>query len=212
MSNPCSGPCPALGRIVSPWTRTAPPAPSPSSPGAGEASAGWWPSTSPSRRRRRRHRPLRVRARRDRHDGLRRGRCRLGCVGRRHQRLRSSQGHRSHPPGARPDRPPRQQRRHRRPDRPALGGRRRRLVADVRREPPRHRPGLADGHPRDGRDGQGSRHQHVEPGRCAPLAARLGLLGVQGRDRQAHREPRPRDSPPRCERLQRSSRATARRA
>ena len=82
--------------------------------------------------------------------GLRSRRRRLGGDGRRHRRVRPSQGHRRDPPGPRPDRPPRQQRRHRRPDRSAVGGRRRRLVGDVRRQPPRHRPRIAARAPRDG--------------------------------------------------------------
>ena len=55
--------------------------------------------------------------------------------------------------------------------------------------------------------GEGTGHQHVESGRRAPLAARLGLLGVEGRDRQAHRERRTRDPAPRRQRVQRPSRA-----
>ena len=35
-------------------------------------------------------------------------------------------------------------------------------------------------------------HQHHEPGRRPPLAARVGVLGLQGGGRQADREPRPR--------------------
>ena len=40
-------------------------------------------------------------------------------------------------------------------------------------------------------------HQHHQPGRRPSLAARVGVLGLQGRRRQADREPRPRDEPPR---------------
>ena len=39
--------------------------------------------------------------------------------------------------------------------------------------------------PRDGRDAARPDHQHVEPGRRASLAARLGVLGVEGRGSEA---------------------------
>ena len=96
-----------------------------------------------------------------------------------------------------------------RADRPAVGGRRRRVVDDDGRQRARHRARQPSRAARDGRRRAGPDHQHHQPGRRPPLAARLRLLGVQGGGRQAHREPRPGGQAPRRERVQRPPGAAA---
>ena len=53
-------------------------------------------------------------------------------------------------------------------------------------------------------------HQHHQPGRRPPLAARVGVLGLEGRRHQADREPRPGDEPLRHRRVQRAPRVCSR--
>ena len=105
------------------------------------------------------------------------------------------------------DRPPRQQRRGPWADRPALGARPRRMVDDDGGQPARHRAVLPARPSGDGGSRSRPDHQHHQPGRCPPLAARIGLFGLEGRRHQADREPRPGDEPSRRRRVQRAPRS-----
>ena len=80
-----------------------------------------------------------------------------------------------------------------RTDRAALGGRPDRLVGDDGREPARPRPQQPTGAAHDGGAATRPDHQHDQPGRRSSLAPRVGVFRLQGRGRQAHREPRSRD-------------------
>ena len=157
------------------------------------------------RRGRRNDRPVRRRARphprvdldERRHRG-RRGR-------RRHRSRRPRRGGGRPPPPAGSGRSARQQRRDPRSRRTVVGGRARRVVDDDERQ----RPWSRAGHPArpagHGRRWSRSHHQHHQPSRRPPLAAGVRVLGVQGRRRQAHREPGARDEPSRHRCVQRPS-------
>ncbi len=150
------------------------------------------PCPGRDRQGRRPGRPVRRRARRNGRAGPPRRWHRRRRAGRRHRRSRARRRRRQPGGPARAGRPPRQQRRRRRPHRAAVGGRPRRLVGHHGRQPPGRRPHVAAGAPRHGGPPPRADHQRHQPGRRLPVAARLGLLGVQGGGRQADREPRPR--------------------